>query len=269
LNTDHYFSIGHTHDVCEDYALSGVENNVAYAIVCDGCSSPYSDYVDFGARALAFAARSLAVYMTDLFFSAGTSELGHLIIDKASVIQRLGTEANCLDATVLIAAVSEKRARICMWGDGVCVLRFGEKRNTVFRIEYESGAPYYLSYRLTPNRLQSYLVQFDKPKAVDTLMTAADGSQTTGRNTMAYTEVFDLRETLSPGSQISLISDGINQFKNATSESIGWATLIDQFTSYKNTKGVFVQRRMKFFKRECAKYQITHDDDISVATLIV
>lgn len=71
------------------------------------------------------------------------------------------------------------------------------------------------------------------------------------------------------GDIISVISDGINSFRNADSTSIPWENLIDEFTSYKNFEGDFVLRRISAFKRKCAKEGITHYDDISIASIVV
>ena len=60
MNEDCYFEIGHSHTICEDYALTGkINENLSYAIVCDGCSA--SDTVDLGARILAHTAREYLI----------------------------------------------------------------------------------------------------------------------------------------------------------------------------------------------------------------
>ncbi len=51
MSSDSFFTIGKSHDICEDYACNGVFNDeIAYVIVCDGCSS--STHTDFGSRIL-------------------------------------------------------------------------------------------------------------------------------------------------------------------------------------------------------------------------
>ena len=57
MNADCYYEIGYSHTVCEDYALAGkINNDISFAIVCDGCSA--SPHVDVGARILTYAALS-------------------------------------------------------------------------------------------------------------------------------------------------------------------------------------------------------------------
>ena len=54
LQTDHYFHIGKAHltggKPCQDYAISQVYQDAAFALVCDGCSS--GRHTDVGSRIL-------------------------------------------------------------------------------------------------------------------------------------------------------------------------------------------------------------------------
>ena len=55
MKIDSAFQIGKTHDICEDFALTGTKNSIVpYTIVSDGCSS--SPLTDVGSRILSFAA---------------------------------------------------------------------------------------------------------------------------------------------------------------------------------------------------------------------
>lgn len=70
MNSDCYFEIGHSHTICQDYALTGKINDVlSYAIISDGCSS--SPLVDVGARLLAHSAKEYLI--TRLFKSLWAS----------------------------------------------------------------------------------------------------------------------------------------------------------------------------------------------------
>lgn len=63
MKTDSCYFIGKDHRICEDYAISGVKNNIAYAIVSDGCSASLD--VDFGSRVLALSARETLQTLTE------------------------------------------------------------------------------------------------------------------------------------------------------------------------------------------------------------
>lgn len=83
FNTDTLLAQGYDHRQigCQDYTLSGVIDNYAYAIVCDGCSS--SPASDVGARLLAAS----ALFNIDAFYnSALPCSMDH--IDIAEILKR-------------------------------------------------------------------------------------------------------------------------------------------------------------------------------------
>lgn len=276
MNADHYFSIGHTHDVCQDFALSGLRgDNLSYAIVCDGCSS--SEAVDFGARALAYSARDIIVNQPQLYFMADPTSLGHLIVDKASLISALAVPARCLDATLLSIAAQRTvdgyfRVRGLMYGDGVFILRnAAEKTLHVYHVEYQtvpplpSGAPFYLSYLLNSQRCEDYKQQCNKPKILTEII---NGVVTTKELPFDEPVSFDFPR-LHADDQLMVASDGINSFKNGAAEPMPYAHFVDLYSLYKNTNGAYLQRRMKAFKRQLATDKWVHDDDISAAAIIL
>jgi hypothetical protein len=265
LNADHFYAIGDTHAVCQDYALSGVRENLAYAIVCDGCSS--SEGVDFGARALAYAAKDVVLAHTELFFTNKPEIIGPVIIGKASLIQNFGIPANTLDATLLIAVIRDSKCRVCAWGDGAYILR-DHSGSICTLIEYEKNAPFYLNYLLNPTRARDYL---ENPKTFGTKRLIAKFSSfskpdfTSTEMEATIPVVFDF--LTQAGTSISVISDGITQFRKADSVLIPYTELIDEFTGFKTLTGVFVTRRMKAMLAAMAKRQCSHDDDISIASI--
>lgn len=267
MNTDHCFNIGSTHEVCEDYALSGtvtrVDGDLAYAIVCDGCSS--ADHTDIGARLLAHAARTFLLTAPGAFFGMNEEDLGKLIIHRAVIAaSALGLPPSSLEATLLIAATRGSSARALMFGDGVCVRKSGTTVEVV-HVDYESNAPYYLAHRLTDQRREEYFAKFDQPKRL-TIVDAA-GSRTVEEHA---SKVLSLSPLLSsPGDQIILFSDGVNQFFSSTSEKIDWQVPVEVLSAFKSTNGQFVTRRVQAHQRICKENQITHHDDLSVAAIVV
>jgi len=276
MNADHFFSIGDTHEVCQDFALSGVRgDNLSYAIICDGCSS--SEAVDFGARALAYAARDLIVNQTPLFLTGDAKAVGRVIVDKASIIGTLTVPPRCLDAT-LLAICAQKlsdsffRVRVLMYGDGVFIRRspLDGSVNT-YHVEYQtvpplpSGAPFYLSYLLNSERLESYRESCNAPKILTQNINGV-----VQKTEVAFDEPmsFDYPH-LSATDQLMVTSDGIGSFKNAVAESLSYTQFVDLFSVYKNTNGTYLQRRMKAMKRQLVVDKWVHDDDISAAAIIL
>lgn len=130
MSTDKFFTIGKTHNVCQDYALSGEHNGISYAIVSDGCSS--SPDTDFGARFLAKSCEQQIL--------RGHNFNGERIIYEASGIARqIGLPETCLDATLICAIKDNNDAiKIYMHGDGVILGKYCDGSihydNTIFII---------------------------------------------------------------------------------------------------------------------------------------
>jgi hypothetical protein len=146
MNTDWFFKIGKTHNICEDYAYA--DTRTAIAVVSDGCSG--SPDTDFGSRLLV---RSTVNFYRqhDTFDKIG-------IIWKAdSMATQIGLSHMSLDATLLCASchlgpdepykpAPTIDCRTWVRGDGVVVVRRRDGFITVYNFEYRSGMPNYLSY---------------------------------------------------------------------------------------------------------------------------
>eukprot|EP00825_Cyclidium_porcatum_P020907 TRINITY_DN23496_c0_g1_i2.p1 TRINITY_DN23496_c0_g1~~TRINITY_DN23496_c0_g1_i2.p1 ORF type:complete len:157 (-),score=7.03 TRINITY_DN23496_c0_g1_i2:404-874(-) len=155
MNTNSTYQIGNEHIICQDYALSGIYDDTAYAIVCDGCSN--SKDTDIGSRMLALAAR-------EALLSGYTNEplrYGNEIINKANQLFNFFPHINnqTLDATLLMAWVEENMLNVFLSGDGVLIHR--SKYKVDFKhISYETNAPAYLSYNLDIKRKTEYNTVF-------------------------------------------------------------------------------------------------------------
>ncbi len=260
MNSDRTLWIGKDHVICEDYALSGKSpcGVATYAIVCDGCSA--STDVDVGARLLAMAARENIMWD---FMRDNVSTFGLTTINNAyEVLKRFPmVRIQCLDSTLFIAYVQNKRLTVFGFGDGVIVHK-NKLRTDLIHIQLSSGAPDYLSYHLEQGRMEAYGKEFKDSKKV--VWTNYDGIH----DYKPFTP-FVLQRDVEEGDVIAVISDGINSFRKADYTPIPWQDLIEEFTGFKNFEGEFVQRRIGAFKRKCLKDGITHSDDISVAAILV
>lgn len=266
MNSDSAFSIGKDHTVCEDYALAGVHNDIAYGIVCDGCSASVD--VDFGARVLALSAKETLFNMvyTPLSFlrekPVTVEDFGSHTIKKASEVFKTFPMLNplTLDTTLLVAWVKDKKLTAYMFGDGVIVHR----TKTGIKMEHvhlTSGAPDYLSYSLDKERTAAYNRLKDNRKE---LWTSHDGIH----DYKPFVPVV-YESPVEDGDTISVISDGINSFHKSDNTQIDWKDLVDEFTGFKNFEGQFVLRRLLAFKRKTTKENWHHLDDISVASIVV
>ncbi len=270
MNADHALFIGNTHSICQDYALSGVVDNGAYAIVCDGCSQ--SPEVDFGARALAFSAKRTLGLGTDMKCDL----FGKITIDN---LKNLGDifplNPRALDATLLITFIKGSMFRTHMFGDGVF---FHQTATTlrVIHVEYEDNKPAYLSYYLDKVRMKDYEdTVFGSKHITDISLYKPTSSELPSDNSSDsedYVKNFEpttISGLVSTGDVIGVCSDGIHSFRRGDSSDIKWQEMVDEFIDFKSTNGVFVQRRLTFLKRQWAKNNITHYDDISMAAIVV
>jgi len=263
MNANSTFLIGKDHIICEDYALSGLDNDVAYAVVCDGCSA--SPDVDFGARILAMSAKNAILTARD----CNPEHFGDIIIQNPKkiwdILPHLHTQA--LDATVLATWVEYNELTTRMYGDGVFIHKSGNDLYAI-NMHLTSGAPDYLSYHLDSERLGLYKGMKANVKTVE-ICEIINGTKTINTSIFEPFVPVTLKRIVKPGDIVAVISDGINSFRKSDNANIDWTDLIEEFTGFKNTEGEFVIRRIGAFKRKCLKEGTTHYDDISIGAIVV
>ena len=146
MNSDSAFYIGSTHDVCQDFSLSGKlsENNVLYSIVADGCSS--SPYSSVGARILSFSAQKELnkIYRNNARFFDFQEDI--CIERSRSSIASLNIPIECLDSTLITACSEKYETNIDMKGDGVAAIGLLNGDILIISVDFSSGYPYYMNY---------------------------------------------------------------------------------------------------------------------------
>ncbi len=259
---DSHYTIGSTHQYCQDYADSGDRGNFIYACISDGCSS--SKDSDIGARWLCkdFPRGILANerYLNDPLFTdkvehwlaCGIREQGISLFDMPS-----------FDATLLGLFYDKTSDRLFIhaWGDGRVMVKYKSGNVVLFNISYKTNAPYYLSYRLN-GRTEQYEKEFGVEYA-------------TVRETFNYaeTEFFHMEQKrffriIPDASKVldfaAVMSDGVESFlPDGASKQLAQ----QEFLNFKSLNGEFVKRRFQGFKKYCAKNNTTHYDDLSLAAI--
>jgi len=161
LHTDHYFQIGSMHltsgKPCQDYAISGVQDNVALAIVSDGCST--GRHTDVGSRLLslstATAIREHWITNRNACDKAVPREVSlRQNIVLSGIKQALGLNINDMLATCLYVYVSPLGGFIHVQGDGVIALKYRDGNIMMSRFEWQNNTPYYPAYH--SNGLESF-----------------------------------------------------------------------------------------------------------------
>jgi hypothetical protein len=261
LQADSYFALGKTHTVCQDYAAIQQDFGGVALAVSDGCSS--SPDTDFGSRFLVRGAFNTSYPSLDIQRVLKAAQEAH---------RALGLEGTCLDATLLFAWVSEGLLSVRAYGDGVVFIRFKDGRSMTWDISFPGQAPAYPNYLTDSYRLETYLKHVSKREMVVT--------ETPGNTTLVSEPIqrenwsFDLQFPLSEIRSVMLCSDGVSSFRRMTTsgalESVPLQEVMAQVTSVKSPNGEFMVRRMrKFLYDFCPKNGWIHEDDVSVAGLVV
>lgn len=268
FNTDSYYAIGSSHTVCQDYSLSklisyNIENDAAFALVCDGCSG--SENSDFGARLIAKCAENRLKY-----FFAEEKSFRLKLADAADYCRDiLDLNKECLDATLLFAQADFNGYEIRAYGDGgILKLKHDGTIEYTF-IEYPSGAPLYLNYYLDNDRFERYKSQFGLQRKIYKWNLSSDNESNVNFTVVSdesgepYVEYGDNDYKV-----IAVASDGIASFMKYIDKTIEPANMIDivrQVMDFKSVKGEFIKRRMNGFKNYCEKNSLKHLDDFSIA----
>lgn len=263
MKTDYDFKIGASHEICEDYALSGVLEEKAYAIVCDGCSG--SEYVDVGARLIAHAAKGSIISGLRGWTHESFSQSILVTLENALRFFPSLTHSS-FDSTLLVAYVQKGMLRAFIYGDGMVIHK---KKNGLMYIHVsfsleDNGviktAPDYLSYRLSQERLDGFESWTANQKIVD------------NTGTKIVTKPFcplSICEPVEIGDVIVLCSDGIDSFRRLDGTPIPFEEMISEFSNFPNTEGEFVTRRLNALDKKCKSTGTSHFDDISIAAIVV
>ena len=291
MNADSYFEIGHSHKVCEDYALSGVQGDLAYAIVSDGCSS--SKDSDVSARLLVHISRDALLYLhrrkllydPNFLESSFRATFEEIVIKKClEVKDTLRFPCDIFDATLLIAAAVGDvwgRKILFSWGDGYFILKRPSGAVDVISLSYESNAPYYLSYELSQNKHDAYAAEYGSVPlhknidriSVDGVVDFVDVDVIPSVMQRSY---FSVMGEGADFTQIIVSSDGIGTYEDDPGVQPPTGTELRKYTaldvipnmvSYKNPVGEFVTRRMNRLKKEYADTHVIHQDDVSCAAI--
>lgn len=291
MNTDSFFQIGSTHEVCQDYAISGnINQHISYAIITDGCSQSQANcgQADLGARVIAYGAKDA---ITDIYgqateikvtdkdhdeFKKINAIIRNKVIDSIVMIGKLLKLSKLYaDCTLLIVVSDGKKTNIFVYGDGGVAVRYNDESVLYRNVVFSSGAPYYLSYANDTERNVAYKIQFGgSPVCINShaFNPELKWHKHDKRECIANEGLHDMASfSIEDARTVSVFSDGIGSF-DRNSEADGIKHLLDldvlmEYISYKNKTGEFVKRRMKRMMQTFVAEGVSHYDDISVATI--
>jgi hypothetical protein len=269
MNADSYFEIGSSHQVCQDYALSGSYKDMHYGIVSDGCSS--AEHSEIGAQILCHVARYNLQLYYDLFETFGNmkenkdeqektlvSLLGNSILKRADEVRKLyPISYDALQATLLIAVSLNGDTHLFGWGDGYFLIKNLFGLSTI-KIDYpDTNAPFYLA-----TNKEAYVNKFGGDRIVKRTEYTFQNSESS-LNAPFYDPFY---RSLGDA-QVTIVTDGLGQYLDQDKKPVDEFILIPQILDYPNLQGSFVKRTMNFLKRDLLKKGWSHSDDIGLATI--
>jgi len=276
MNADSYFEIGSSHLICQDYALSGNYKDLWYGIVSDGCSS--AEYSEIGAQILCHVTKNFLQLYYDLFFNDTITAdyiaglLANSIRAKADEVRKVyPISRDALQATLLLAVMTPTKVFIIAWGDGVIVVSGTSGSVFVKEIDYpETNAPVYLM-----TDLDAYKKKFDLPEQQIkrirnyNLWNHTEGAKQEILENVKLEDPFVTSFPIIQGSLVFLSTDGLTQYQDQNKKPVDSSLIIPSVLDYPNYNGQFVKRTMNFMKRDLARKNWSHADDIGIATIVV
>lgn len=269
---DIFYTIGATHQVCQDFALT---DGKSYVIVSDGCSSAKDS--DWGSRLLSKALEESFREKTRLKWSKMPESLINVSVKLAeSYTTLLKINKDCLAATLMAAYKTEEGIHAFISGDGSIVAKFGDSLQIIDH-SYDSGAPYYLYYNLEDSLKDGYRQAFGNGEVCIETSVVEHGRRTirdrlSGPSMLRITShYFFPKEEVSC---VGIVTDGLKSFvkqvkkhTSITNESVPFESFISDLFSFKTHEGQYVHRRCQRAFREFHNQGIKHNDDFAMGVI--
>lgn len=271
-NADWFFTIGATHNVCEDYAYAEGRPGAAVAIISDGCSG--SRDTDFGSRLLV---RSAA----DRLWSDGMGfDSLRTIYQAAGMAKQIGLKDTSLDATLLCAkALKRTDGVVCeVWvhGDGMVVTRKTNGNVVLADTVFKGNMPLYLGYLLNNSRSARYIREIGEEVGEVTRQEYDGNFENLIQNEtlpLGFREQQHFTFHSDDVDLVLLMSDGVQSFQRKVPETgvienVPVTEVIAQVLKIKGMKGEFLKRRCnRFITKFCVKNNWQNNDDLAVVAI--
>ncbi len=289
MTADCAFRIGYGHAICQDYGIAR-SGETARVILADGCSS--SPDTDLGARLLVRTAERLMA--TDRRADVERRETGpspphpetelpvegagfhrRVVRAAAEIASQLGLNRQCLDATLLTLASGPERWTATLYGDGVLAVGDRNGRVRVTIVSYPAGYPDYPSYLADPDRRRLFEALAGNERRVDTWsLVSGEEKPEVACPDSAYPNSGGLviSGVVAETAWIAVLTDGVHSFSRtcsggAATERIPLPEVLAELLAFRSWSGVFVQRRLQRFLKECEARSWRHADDLSMGAL--
>ena len=295
FKTNSAYIIGDGHKYCEDFAYHAilkdkVDQEIALAIVADGCSSSLQKdgirnpiNVDFGSRLATIVSASVlkkilrGVEITEdfRFSSIYESQFIHYFnLELWRAIRSIGVNLSVLDTTLLICLVFPNgQYNFIAWGDGFMVIKDYSCYEFLYRkVLYLSNAPLYVSYSLDPQKRERYIKEFGSERIDEEGLVYYDENidpEITIESNDGFSPLFVERFILLEDKEIIIMSDGASSFEDIDGNPISSRCFLKWMTQNKTSGSSFIERRINLLNRWKKKNNIRNIDDFSMAGIMV
>ncbi len=262
--TDSYYHIGSTHlnsgKPCQDYALSGLREGAAYAVVADGCSS--GGHTDVGARLLTLSVAQAIHEHREI--------LTHSKVMMSGLREILGLSWHDMLATCLYARVTPDDSFVLAYGDGIIAHKEVGGKIYLSQLEWMDNRPFYSAYS------GEHLLNFIQDHGGDVNAKRLLLKKWEYIPNNGFHHIADQEFTLGEGMEgirvhleeleeidcIAIFSDGAAEI-----DGLDWKEAVVQLLAFKTVEGEFAKRRMMRVIKDAQKNGRGPMDDIAYAVI--
>jgi serine/threonine protein phosphatase PrpC len=254
LHYDHYYTIGVTHQVCEDFAMQG-DKPVPFLVLSDGCSG--SENTEIGSRILTMTTKHLLENATD--WPWNYSIFGQQLINKAwEVAEQMQLPSSVLDATVMLAFLYQESILVYVYGDGCLLFKDYSGNIHTIEISFTHNAPYYLTYWNDEERREEYAKQEPNPLV---LTNSINGLSEAKPFQTPLSFCFSLKKF----KMVAIASDGMTQCIDTSQKSkLSLNEVANHFLAVQEINDEFVKHHLKSTLKQYAQQGIYPADDLSI-----
>jgi hypothetical protein len=260
MQTDSAQVIGHRHAAVagpsQDYATSGVDGGLAWAVVADGCST--AGETDLGARAWALAARKILRSHPEALGWPARDWTHQLLLAAEPTLSQLPLSDGF--ATLGVLGVKSGSLRAMFWGDGVLLLARADGTLSYFVLSYENNAPFYLNYARQPGALNAW----GSPKLTVFRTDVSTQGVVLGTRELTTSVIapWELSLDLSaePLRGAILCTDGVTDVSGQLTQAV-----LQGIADIRSPSGMFLRRKLARLVRDWSKTGARPEDDLSLS----
>lgn len=285
FRTDYYFHIGYLHITggkpCQDYALSGLHQDEAFAVVSDGCST--GRHTDVGSRLISFAVaaairerKDLGLAVTSETAARGIQLLRSRVLhgDLQSLV---GLRERDLAATCVYAHLAPDGGFLHVWGDGAVAIVRSDGSMSASSFYWANNTPFYPVYGADSrvSFIQAHgcdlngLVLTEERRQFSPEQGWEEHAEIIPHTLMEGIAGITIPCSAQDGNKekiacVAVFSDGVMQVCG-----LAWTKTVQELLAFKSRAGEFAKRRMIRFIKDARKIGKGPLDDIAYAVIRV